>query len=60
MTNTRETPSEHGTPGSEQVEYVAPRVVDYGSLTELTASALTGDQTDVPMNTHVPFILSNG
>jgi hypothetical protein len=36
------------------VEYEKPEVKDYGDLRELTATAPTGNQTDVPKGTPVP------
>lgn len=38
----------------EAPEYTKPEVRDYGDLKELTATASTGTQTDVPKGTHVP------
>lgn len=35
-------------------EYVAPEVVDYGELRELTAGTSTGFTTDVPIGFHTP------
>jgi hypothetical protein len=35
-------------------EYETPRIRDYGDLRELTATASTGTQTDVPKGTPVP------
>jgi hypothetical protein len=35
-------------------EYVKPQVTDYGDLRELTATQITGTQTDVPKGTPVP------
>ncbi|HEY8647493.1 MAG TPA: hypothetical protein VIL77_16605 [Gaiellaceae bacterium] len=42
----------------QQVEYTRPLITDYGDLKELTAALTHGTQTDVPIHTHVPFILS--
>ena len=39
---------------TEIPEYIKPEVKDYGDLKELTATASTGTQTDVPKGTHVP------
>ena len=39
---------------TETPEYIKPEVKDYGDLKELTATASTGTQTDVPKGTHVP------
>jgi hypothetical protein len=39
---------------TEQIEYTAPKITDYGDLKELTAGAPTGTQTDVPLSTPVP------
>ena len=36
------------------VDYEKPEVKDYGDLRELTATAPTGNQTDVPKGTPVP------
>jgi hypothetical protein len=36
------------------VEYEKPEVKDYGDLRELTATQVTGSQTDVPKGTPVP------
>lgn len=35
-------------------EYVKPQVTDYGDLRELTATQVSGTQTDVPLGTPVP------
>ncbi len=39
---------------TEQVEYTAPKITDYGDLKELTAGAPAGTKTDVPLATPVP------
>ncbi|MDQ2913765.1 MAG: lasso RiPP family leader peptide-containing protein [Chloroflexota bacterium] len=39
---------------TEQGEYTAPKITDYGDLKELTAGSPTGTQTDVPLSTPVP------
>ena len=42
----------------DQLEYVAPTIVDYGDIVEITAANLTGNHTDVPKGGTVPDILS--
>ena len=39
------------TRSDEHVEYVAPTIVDYGDIVELTAANLAGTHTDVPLGT---------
>lgn len=39
---------------TEQVEYAAPEIIDYGDLKELTAATKVGTKTDVPFGTPVP------
>jgi hypothetical protein len=39
---------------TEQVEYTAPKITDYGDLKELTAGTPSGTKTDVPFGTPVP------
>ncbi len=39
---------------TEQGEYTAPKITDYGDLKELTAGAPAGTKTDVPLATPVP------
>lgn len=33
----------------DQLEYVAPTIVDYGDIVEITAANPTGAHTDVPL-----------
>ena len=39
------------TPEPRTIEYVAPTIVDYGTLAEVTATNLTNDLSDVPFGT---------
>jgi len=43
---------------NEQIEYVAPAIVDYGDIVEITAAAASGGHTDVPINTNGPDVFS--
>jgi len=42
----------------EQTEYVAPAIVDYGDIVEITASHTTHGATDVPQNTVGTIVFS--
>ncbi len=35
----------------QQIEYVAPTIVDYGDIVQITAAHVTGTHTDVPIGT---------
>jgi hypothetical protein len=37
------------TRSDDQLEYVAPMIVDYGDIVEITAQNTTGGHTDVPL-----------
>jgi|GEM_PF-4601551 hypothetical protein len=39
------------TPNDEKNEYVAPAIVDYGTLAEVTATSSANDLSDVPLGT---------